>query len=301
MHRNWSWVRAAGLAMYSVGLLLAMGAVQRAEADSTPVVADYDVFAGGLHVLTSVFEIRLQDQSYIARLESQLAGVPGWFVEWGAEVQTDGAIEGGQLDPAQYVLDRVRRGESQKTTLDFGREGEVDVSFDPVRDDSTGLVPPELLSESLDPLSGLLSVINTVTDGGECDATIPVFDGRRRYDLVFTDQGMHELRPSRFSAFAGLARKCRMQLEPVAGAFREDDGDDDDDGGGFWSTNPETAPRRRLDIWLAQPISSGPFLPVRMVGRSSIGAVVVHLRSVNASASTADADPSDGCSVAVTC
>ena len=113
--------------------------------------------AGGLHVLSSSLEIRLRDESYDARIGARLAGMPGWFVEWAAQVQSGGAIEGGELDPDQYVLNRVRRGESQKTTLDFGREGEVDVSFDPIRDDSIGLVPPELLPESLDPLSGLLS------------------------------------------------------------------------------------------------------------------------------------------------
>ncbi len=300
MHRKWSCVRAAGVAMCSAGILLAMAVPQRADAESMPVAAGYDVFAGGLHVLTSIFEIRLRDQSYNARIGAQLAGVPGWFVEWGAEIQSDGTIEGGRLDPEQYVLDRVRRGESQKTTLDFGREGQVDVSFDPVRNNSNGLVPPELLPESLDPLSGLLTVIHTVTEGGECEATVPVFDGRRRYNLVFTDQGMHEVRPSRHSIFAGQARKCRMQLEPVAGAFRDQD-DDDDDGDGFWNTDPENAPRRRLDIWLAEPISGGPVLPVRMVGRSSIGAVVVHLRSVNISSSTAEAEPAAGCSAGVTC
>lgn len=300
MHRNWNCVRAVGVAMFSAGLLLTTALSQRAHAESTPVVADYEVFAGGLHVLTSSLEINLRDQSYDARIGAQLAGMPGWFVEWGAEVQSGGAIEGGQLDPELYVLDRVRRGESQKTTLDFGREGEVDVSFDPIRNDSNGLVPPDLLPESLDPLSGLLSIIHRVTEGGECEATVPVFDGRRRYDLVFTDQGMHEVRPSRLSVFAGAARRCRMQLEPVAGAFRDED-DDDDDGGGFWSTDPESARRRRLDIWLAEPIAGGPVLPVRMVGRSSIGAVVVHLRSVTIPAATADAEPAGGCTVGANC
>jgi hypothetical protein len=299
MRRIGICARAASLAMCSAGLLLTMGMAQRADADSAPVIAGYEVYAGGFHVLTSVLEIRLDDRHYNARLAARLAGMPGWFVEWAADVRSDGTIEGGELDPEQYTLDRVRRGESQKTVLDFGREGEVGVSFDPIRNDSNGLVPPEFLLESLDPLSGLLSVINTVTEGGECDVTIPVFDGRRRYDLVFTDQGMVELNPSRRSGYAGPARRCRMQLEPVVGAFRQNDDDDDDDS--FWSTKPEDAPRRRLDIWLAEPIAGGPTLPVRMVGRSSIGAVVIHLQNVHIPANTADAEPPAGCSVTVTC
>lgn len=297
MRRNWSGVRVAGLAMCSAGILLATGAAQRADADTMPVVAGYDVFAGGIHVLTSVLEVTLHDRSYNARLGAELAGMPSWFVEWGAEIRSGGAIQSGELDPARYVLDRVRRGESQRTMLDFGRDGEIGVTFDPERNDSDALVPVELLAQSLDPLSGLISVINTVTGGGGCTATVPVFDGRRRYDLVVTDLGMDEVRPSRKSAFAGQARRCRMELEPVAGAFKNDDDDDDD----FWSTRPKDEPRRRLDIWLAEPIAGGPILPVRMVGRSSIGAVVIHMRDVHISVSTADAELPDGCAVAVTC
>lgn len=296
MGRNWSDARLAGLAICSAGILLATGAAERAHADTTPVVVDYEVYAGGLHVLSSVFEVRLRDQSYNARLGAALVGMPGWFVEWGAEITSGGAIQGGQLDPARYVLDRVRRGQSQRTMLEFGGDGLIGVTFDPERSDSNALVPIELLARSLDPLSGLMSVINTVTQGGGCDATVPVFDGRRRYDLEFTDLGMDDILPSRKSPFSGEARRCRMQLQPVAGAFKN--GGDDDS---IWNTKPENERRRRLDVWLARPVAGGPVLPVRMVGRSSVGAVVIHMRAANASVSTADSEVPEGCTVAVTC
>jgi len=296
MFRYLGPVRAAGLVLCSAGVLLASGAVQRADADSSPVAVDYDVFAGGMHVLTSVLEINLEDRSYNARLGAQLAGMPGWFAEWAAVVQSDGEIQRGELNPAQYSAERVRRGESRKTVLDFGGEGEVGVTFVPERNDSDEPVPAELLTETLDPLSGLISVINTVTEGGGCAGTIPVYDGRRRYDLVFTDRGLDDLRPSSKSGFAGVARRCRMQLEPVAGAFKDDDDDDS-----FWNSRPENRRRRQLDIWLARPMAEGPIIPVRMVGRSSIGAFVIHMRNVQIPVSTADAEAPEGCTVVVEC
>ena len=297
MARNRSAVRRAGIAACSAGLILAIGALQPAGADNAPVAADYDVYAGGLHVLSSVLEIRLNDERYDARLDAELVGAPGWFVDWWAVVESGGQIDGDDLDPMLYSAERTRRGETQKTLLDFARDGEVDVTFDPERSDSVGLVSPELLAESLDPLSGLISIINTVTDGGTCEATVPVFDGRRRYDLVFSDLGLDELRPSRRSGFAGEARRCRMNLEPVAGAFKDDDDDDDD----FWSRKPENARRRQLDIWLAQPIADGPILPVKMVGRSSIGAVVIHLRRAQVTAETFDAELPAACAIGENC
>lgn len=297
MARNRSVARKAGFVACSAGFLLATGAMQHTYADTAPIAADYDVFAGGLHVLSSVLEIRLDEERYDARLDAELVGAPGWLVDWWAVVESGGQIDGDGLDPTLYSAERMRRGETQKTLLDFARDGEIDVTFDPERSDSIGLVSPELLEESLDPLSGLISVINTVTGGGNCEATVPVFDGRRRYDLVFSDLGLDELRPSRQSGFAGEARRCRMNLEPVAGAFRDDDDDDDD----FWSRKPENDRRRQLDIWLAEPIDGGPILPVRMVGRSSIGAIVIHLRSVEVTTETLDAELPGACAVAETC
>lgn len=297
MARNRSAVRRAGIAACSAGLMLAAGALQHADADTAPIAADYDVFAGGLHVLTSVLEIRLDDERYDARLDAELVGAPGWFVDWWAVVESGGQIDGDDLDPTLYSAERTRRGETQKTLLDFAREGEIDITFEPERSDSVGLVSPDLLTESLDPLSGLISIIISVTDGGTCEDTVPVFDGRRRYDLVFSDLGVDDLRPSRRSGFAGEARRCRMKLEPVAGAFRDDDDDDDD----FWSRKPENARRRQLDIWLAEPIDGGPSLPVKMIGRSSIGAVVIHLRSARVAPETFDAELPGACAVGENC
>lgn len=297
MSRNRTPIRTAGIAACSICVMLATGALQQADADTTPISADYDVFAGGLHVLTSVLEISLEDERYDARLDAELVGAPGWFVDWWATVESDGQIDGDQLDPELYFSERTRRGETQKTVLDFAIDGEIDVTFEPERNDSNGLVAPELLMDTLDPLSGLISVINTVTDGGTCEARVPVFDGRRRYDVVFSDLGLDELRPTSRSRFSGEARRCRMNLEPVAGAFKDDDDDDDD----FWSRKPESDRRRQLDIWLAEPIEGGPILPVRMVGRSSIGAIVIHLREAEVSRETLDAELPAACTAAETC
>lgn len=284
MGRSRSLVRTACIAVCAAGMLSLAGAFARADAQTPPIAAEYEVYAGGLHVLTSNLVIRLDDERYDARLDAVLVGAPGWFVDWWASFESGGDIDGGQLDPEQYLSERTRRGETRKTVLEFAGDGDIDVIYEPERNDRDSNLPPELLAESLDPLSSLISIINTATASGECATTVPVFDGSRRFDLVFTDLGIDELRPSRRSIFAGEARRCRVKLEPVAGNFNDDDDDDD-----FWSRKPENERRRQLDIWLAEPIAGGPILPVRMLGRSSIGAIVIHLRSARVSADALDA------------
>lgn len=291
MGRSRSLVRAACIALCSVGALFFIGALERADAQTPPIAADYEVYAGGLHVLTSNLVIRLDDERYTARLDATVVGAPGWFVDWWAVFESGGEIDGGRLDPDQYQSERTRRGETRKTVLEFAGDGDIDVTYEPERNDRDSNLPREVLAESVDPLSSLISIINTVTASGECDTTVPVFDGSRRFDLVFTDLGIDELRPSSRSGYAGEARRCRVKLEPVAGNFDDDDDDDD-----FWSRKPENERRRQLDMWLAEPIAGGPILPVRMLGRSSIGAIVIHLRSARVTADALDAGVPVPCS-----
>ena len=40
--------------------------------------------------------------------------------------------------------------------------------------------------------------------------TVPVFDGRHRYDLVFTDVGRQTLNPESGQNFEGVATACKM-------------------------------------------------------------------------------------------
>ena len=45
---------------------------------------------------------------------------------------------------------------------------------------------------------------------GTCAMTVPVFDGRHRYDLVFSDGGQQTLAPEGGQNFSGTATACNM-------------------------------------------------------------------------------------------
>ncbi|MEE8271599.1 MAG: DUF3108 domain-containing protein [Alphaproteobacteria bacterium] len=267
--------RSAGAVLAVAGLLASLVAPHAAKADQHPAVtADYAVYTGGLHVIDSDIVLAMDDDEYDVRLGAALVGVPSWFSDWAAVIESDGRIAGDTLNPARSTVERMRRGEVRVTALRFDGDGEVDVTFDPERSDNDEPVPQDMLVGALDPLSGLVSIIHSMTAAGGCATTVPVYDGRRRYDLVFTDRGMEQLVGSDIATYAGPARRCHMQLVAVAGAFKRDD------GRSFWRRGAEADRERQLDIWLARPMAGGPYLPVRIKGRTPFGAVVIHLRGV---------------------
>ncbi|MEM1318012.1 MAG: DUF3108 domain-containing protein, partial [Pseudomonadota bacterium] len=80
-----------------------------------------------------------------------------------------------------------------------------------------------------------------------CDRTIPLFDGRQRYDLALSFVRMEE---TEFGN--GQAAVCRLRYRPIAG-HRENR-----------RTNRELAENPNIYVWLTQVSDQALVAPVRM-------------------------------------
>ncbi len=49
-----------------------------------------------------------------------------------------------------------------------------------------------------------------------CDARLQVFDGKRRFDVIFQDEGKEELTANNTSPFSGMAAKCSMYIDKLS-------------------------------------------------------------------------------------
>jgi len=93
-----------------------------------------------------------------------------------------------------------------------------------------------------------------------CARTIPVFDGRRRYDIRLEYIGEESLGMNASSVYGGIAVKCRVYFQQVAGFSRK------------WNEdNPQ--PDTPTIIWLIRLEEAGTWLPVRAEGASSWGSL----------------------------
>src|SRR5690606_11794860 len=134
-------------------------------------------------------------------------------------------------------------------------------------------VPPELRAGALDPLSAVMALSQAVGAGHGCDMTVPVFDGRRRYDMVVADLGQRQLSASGVAGYHGPAQLCSARRVPVAGAGK------DPDSNSLWRRprRGEVVPEHRIDVWIGRPIPGGPAFMVKAQARSDLGPVMIHL------------------------
>jgi hypothetical protein len=124
-------------------------------------------------------------------------------------------------------------------------------------------VPQSLITKTVDPLSMALKLLSSMEADGKCPGNYRVFDGRRRYDMVFMDEAVVELPENSSSIFSGPARRCTMAIERIRG---------------FWDKSKlVTETRGTPFVWLARPLENGPLLPVKFEAVYKFGTIRIYL------------------------
>ncbi|AWB07482.1 DUF3108 domain-containing protein (plasmid) [Azospirillum humicireducens] len=263
-----------GTALLAAGLSLHLVPLAASTAMAEPLKATYRVFVGGVTALDVDATLEVTGDRYRIAVSAVTGGTIGRLFTWKTDSQSDGRRQGEGLKPASHRQSSQFRGEPRTVTLTYGPQGDVSAAVTPPPEtDDREPVPPALQRGTLDPLSAVLDLLFAVGASQHCDRSLPVFDGRRRYDMVFTEVGRRIVDPSRYSVFSGVAQQCRVTYKPVAGYGKSGP------TGRFWQRSGP-ADRPPVDLWLA-PVAAGyPPLPVRLETDSDFGSVVVHLAGV---------------------
>lgn len=226
-----------------------------------------DVFAGGLHVLTIDSRTRLKADGYNLETQLQSRGFAGWVSGFSQHTLSEGRIADGELQPSVHLNKGVWRGDSRLVEMRYGDHGPVEVTVEPVEDPSEREpVPARLRRDTIDPLSAVLFVNQPAyAQAGACEWKVPVFDGRRRYDLRFERIAEETLPAGRHGVYAGPAVKCRVHYDSIAGRYT----------GTRWRTSSEPMPPSH--VWFAKPEGTDLWVPVRFEAEHSLGWVLAYL------------------------
>ncbi|WP_165772191.1 DUF3108 domain-containing protein [Niveispirillum lacus] len=236
----------------------------------------YAVHVGGVHVLDADAEMALGANGYRAGLKMQTDGFLGRVAQWKTDVRAQGLLSGALPQPRQFTAHGSWRDQPRMTTVDYTPDGTPTLTLaNPEPEKDREPVPVNLRLGTVDPVSAIVAVLDQVAKKGDCDITVPVYDGRQRYDLVFATQGPATLEATDLSVYAGPATACTVKYKPVAGRWKENRQRDRDREGAKRKDIPVT-------LYIAPAIAGGTPVPVRLEMDSPLGAVKVHLSTVKA-------------------
>lgn len=247
----------------------AQGSAQTAAPNATGRNADvdlfYKVYIGGFHVVDMTVDIGLDPRTYEVQADIRSIGMIGRMFPWSMRAHSQGLFADNRVRPVSAGQSNNWRGKERFIDLSFP-DGIARVDrIRPTADhDDRNKVPRDMRAGALDLTSAIMAVITRIDGPADCRGKVPVFDGRRRYDLMMAPDGVGELRPNRYSPYAGATTNCILWIDKKAG-FKERDSSG-------WNDSD-----RRARVWLGRAFGGTPPVPVRLTFETPFGELIAHL------------------------
>ena len=234
-------------------------------AGTAPTRASYEVYFGGLHIMSAESEFAPGADAYEVVAKARSRGMLDLFFGWRGETRSVGRYEAGRAVPDRHTNFGWRGDEKRSVILTYDETGEVtSAAVEPAPDpEEVTALPADAESGTIDPLTVIAQVSRTLARTGRCDGEFAVFDGRRRYDLRISDQGEETLAPTSYSIFSGEARRCRMEYRMLGGERRD--------------PSKYSVTARDRDVYVARPVAGGPAIPVALKIETDFGTLMAHL------------------------
>lgn len=245
---------------------------------------DYDVYAGGFHVVSAGLDVHLAKQNkYLLRLAANTHGMLGKLAPWKGVFQTDGWYDAKKSFPQPQIhfSDTTFRDENELTQFFYNKDG----SFKEYRiknEEEDGPKPPEagLADDSTDVLSSTLKVMNALAAGGKCEGGDKIFDGARSYNLVFHEQKKVQLEATKYNVYAGPATECTVEVKPIAGKWHAKPR-------GWMSIQEQGRERGTMPtVWFAQMADGEPAVPIKIRVKTEYGTLFMHLTGYSGAGKT---------------
>ncbi len=188
--------------------------------------AIYQIYAGGINAVTAKLAMIKTEDDYSVAVTAFTRGFLGWMVPWEGTFETHGYETTEFKDarqPRMHQSSTSWDNEVERKTYTYKTNGEFESLVIQVDDKKakTQKVDAELTKDSLDILTATLNVLDSVASGGPCQGSDEIFDGKRRYKIMFNDMGQQQLEHTRYNVFDGKAEECTVEVKPIAGAWHK--------------------------------------------------------------------------------
>ncbi|MEO1329290.1 MAG: DUF3108 domain-containing protein [Pseudomonadota bacterium] len=152
----------------------------------------YDIYLGGVPIAEGRLRARVTEISYAAKTDIRAAGVLQSMFEARVQSQTQGSRPDPEsvpradaLNPGVFQMKSIFQDKKFDMRMDFAEGAPSEIFAEPKYKKKKYEIDPKDQRGALDPISAVLMAFLPAASGDVCDRTIPVFDGRRRFDIVF--------------------------------------------------------------------------------------------------------------------
>lgn len=260
-----------------------------ASAAETRVRARYDLTLAGFNIGTASLQAGIDGASYDMNVSARLTGLARFLTGGRGAATSRGALRDARVAPAAYAINTKsgEKGQVIRYALAGGAIRTLSVEPPPK---TVGAVPISDADKRgiVDPISALMMPVAGSGDplaSSSCDRTLPVFDGRQRFDVALRYDRTETVTPASAAPgqYEGKAIVCKATYKAISGhrpgrkqvVFMEGNKD--------------------MEVWLAPVTGTRALLPWKISVRTEVGTAVITASSfvVGGPAGKKDADGAD--------
>ena len=226
--------------------------------------AQYTISMTGVSIGKIDWLVDINEKRYITSAHGKASGVLSMLVNGEGSVTTRGAIVDDRLMPSLFTSHIVDDEGVSELRMTF-EDGDVKELLGPPPPPADRVPVKEADRRGVsDPLSAMLIATLPGSDmlgPANCKHVLPIFDGRRRYNLALSFKRIDKIKLERGAIAVVLV--CGVILQPIAG-YRADS-----------MLVKYVAGRRDSELWFAPVVGTDVVAPVRVVLPTLLGTLEI--------------------------
>lgn len=238
--------------------------------------ANYDVYASGFHVLKANLDVDFRKEGeYRVLLAAETRGFIAKVAHWAGSFETQGWYDAAKriARPRLHKSSAHWKDELEVKEYSYNRDGtfgEYRVT-DKHSEREIRESDKTLTDQTTDVMTAALDLMQSFPKNGQCESEAEIFDGGRRYKLIFKHNGEEQLKATKYNIYSGSAVRCTVFVEPKGGKWHEKPR-------GWMSLQEQGRQKGKLPtIWMANMGDGQPAVPVKVLVPSNHGAMVMHM------------------------
>jgi hypothetical protein len=229
------------------------------------LAAQYTISVARIPIGEIKWSLDLSADRYTATASGHASGVLRVLASGEGTLEAHGLVKDGALSPTEFTAKTKSDGDNAdiRMVLDGGAVKDLDASTPPPSEDRVPLTDAHRQGVT-DPLSAVMIASagnGDVLSADACKRTLPVFDGRRRFDLALSYKRMDKVKADK--GYDGPVVVCAVTFKAIAG---------------HRASSPLVkylSGGRDIELWLAPVAGTRLLAPFRLQVASMLGNLVV--------------------------
>lgn len=181
--------------------------------------AKYVLSIGGVEIGRASVVAEAGDTAYEISGTGRITGLMRAVSSGKGRAAARGTLNGSKMVPQLYALNAEADGKAETARLAMAAGVVKEMDVEPPLKPAPDRVPitDAVLQNIFDPMSGAFVYVPGNADlmsKAACERSVPVFDGRQRYDVTLKFQRIEQVKAE---GYAGPALVCAVRYVPVAG------------------------------------------------------------------------------------